>query len=40
MQTPAGKLLTAEAIRERTETVLTGRFATLVTAAQALERVA
>ena len=38
MQTPAGTTLTAAAIRERTETVLAGRFATLCTTAQALER--
>lgn len=38
MTTPAGATLSAAAIRERTETVLTGRFATLCTAAQALER--
>jgi len=38
MQTPAGATLSAAAIRERTETVLAGRFATLCTAAQALER--
>jgi nicotinamidase-related amidase len=38
MTTPAGAALSAAAIRERTETVLTGRFATLCSAAQALER--
>ncbi|MEP6875856.1 MAG: isochorismatase family protein [Burkholderiales bacterium] len=38
MTTPAGATLSAAAIRERTETVLAGRFATLCTAAQALER--
>jgi nicotinamidase-related amidase len=38
MQTPAGARLAAAAIRERTETVLAGRFATICTAAQALER--
>ena len=38
MQTPGGATLTAAAIRERTETVLTGRFATLCTPVQALER--
>jgi nicotinamidase-related amidase len=38
MRTPGGATLTAAAIRERTETVLAGRFATLCTAAQALER--
>jgi nicotinamidase-related amidase len=39
MQTPAGKPLDAAAIRERTETVLAGRFATLCTADQALQNV-
>jgi nicotinamidase-related amidase len=38
MKTPAGALLTAAQIRERTETVLTGRFATLVDVEQALAR--
>ncbi len=38
MHTPSGATLTATSIRERTETVLTGRFATLCTAVQALER--
>lgn len=38
MPTSAGGVLSAAAIRERTETVLTGRFATLCTAAQALDR--
>ncbi|MBQ0931222.1 cysteine hydrolase family protein [Ideonella alba] len=38
MRTPAGSVLSADAITERTETVLAGRFATLVTVAQALER--
>jgi nicotinamidase-related amidase len=38
MQTPSGATLTAAEIRERTETVLAGRFATLCSAAQALER--
>ena len=37
MQTPAGATLSAAAIRERTETVLAGRFATICSAAQALE---
>lgn len=38
MTTPRGDTLTAAAILERTETVLAGRFVTLCTAAQALER--
>jgi nicotinamidase-related amidase len=38
MHTPAGHLLTAAQIRERTETVLAGRFATLVDVPQALHR--
>jgi len=38
MQTPAGERLSAAAIRERTETVLAGRFVTLCSVAQALER--
>ena len=38
MQTPAGATLTAAQIRERTETVLAGRFATLCTVEQALQR--
>ena len=38
MTTPSGGTLTAAAIRERTETVLSGRFATLCTATQALAR--
>ncbi|HEY4069389.1 MAG TPA: isochorismatase family protein [Burkholderiaceae bacterium] len=38
MRTPAGATLSAAAIRERTETVLAGRFATICSAAQALER--
>jgi nicotinamidase-related amidase len=38
MRTPAGAVLTAEAITERTATVLAGRFATLVTVDEALER--
>ena len=36
MTTPSGATLSAAAIRERTETVLVGRFATLCTTAQAL----
>jgi nicotinamidase-related amidase len=40
MRTPAGGVLSAAAIRERTETVLAGRFATLCTVEQALQRVA
>ena len=40
MLTPRGERLSAEAIVERTETVLAGRFATIVTVAQALERAA
>jgi nicotinamidase-related amidase len=40
MHTPAGATLSAAAIRERTETVLAGRFATICTVEQALERVA
>jgi nicotinamidase-related amidase len=38
MTTPAGKILTAAEIRERTETVLVNRFATLATVAEALAR--
>jgi nicotinamidase-related amidase len=38
MQTPAGATLGTAAIRERTETVLAGRFATICTVAQALQR--
>jgi nicotinamidase-related amidase len=38
MATPAGKILSAAEIRERTETVLAGRFATLATVAEALAR--
>ncbi len=38
MKTPAGKTLTAAEIRERTETVLVDRFATLATVEQALAR--
>ena len=40
MKTPAGATLTAAQIRERTETVLVDRFATLVTVEQALARAA
>ena len=40
MQTPAGAPLTPAQIRERTETVLAGRFATLCTVEQALQRAA
>jgi nicotinamidase-related amidase len=38
MKTPAGAVLSAAQIRERTETVLAGRFATLVDVDQALAR--
>jgi len=38
MQTPAGAPLRAPQIRERTEAVLAGRFATLCTVPQALQR--
>jgi nicotinamidase-related amidase len=38
MRTPTGGVLSAEAITERSETVLAGRFATLVTVPQALAR--
>jgi nicotinamidase-related amidase len=38
MRTPAGALLTAAQIRERTETVLKDRFATVCTVEQALQR--
>jgi nicotinamidase-related amidase len=38
MRTPSGEVLTAAAIRERTETVLAGRFATLCTVEEALQR--
>jgi nicotinamidase-related amidase len=38
MRTPSGRTLAAAAIRERTETVLADRFATLVTVEQALAR--
>ena len=40
MATPAGSRLTAAQIRERTETVLAGRFATVCSVAQALSRAA
>lgn len=40
MTTPAGATLSAAAIRERTETVLAGRFATICTVEQALARAA
>jgi len=40
MATPAGSTLTAAQIRERTETVLVGRFATLATVDEALKRAA
>lgn len=40
MTTPAGARLDAAAIRERTETVLAGRFATLCSVEQALQRAA
>ena len=39
MTTPLGALLSAAQIRERTETVLAGRFATLCSADEALARV-
>lgn len=38
MHTPSGALLRAELIKERTATVLAGRFATLVSAAEAVQR--
>ena len=38
MLTPSGQTLSAAAIRERTQTVLAGRFVTLCTPAQALSR--
>lgn len=38
MQTPGGQLLSAHQIKERTATVLAGRFATLCSADQALAR--
>ena len=40
MRTPSGALLSADAITERTATVLAGRFATLVSVDEALERAA
>jgi len=40
MLTPAGARLTAAQIRERTETVLAGRFATICTVEEALQRAA
>jgi nicotinamidase-related amidase len=40
MTTPSGRTLSAAEIRERTETVLVDRFATLVTVEQALARAA
>ena len=40
MATPGGGRLTAAQIRERTETVLAGRFATLCTVEEALQRAA
>jgi nicotinamidase-related amidase len=40
MQTPAGDVLTAAQIRERTATVLAGRFATVCSVEQALQRAA
>ena len=40
MATPSGGVLTAAQIRERTATVLAGRFATLCTVDQALQRAA
>jgi len=40
MQTPAGTVLSAAAIYERTETVLAGRFATICSVDQALARAA
>lgn len=38
MLSPTGNRITAEQLRERTETVLAGRFATICTVAQALTR--
>jgi hypothetical protein len=38
MRTPAGSVLSAAQIKERTETVLAGRFATLCTPQEALQR--
>ena len=40
MKTPSGATLTAAQIRERTATVLAGRFATLCTVEEALARAA
>lgn len=40
MTTPTGGVLTAAQVRERTATVLAGRFATLCTVGQALQRAA
>ena len=40
MRTPAGTVLTAAQIQERTATVLAGRFATLCTVEEALARAA
>jgi nicotinamidase-related amidase len=40
MATPTGGVLTAAQVRERTATVLAGRFATLCTVGQALQRAA
>ncbi len=40
MRTPDGALLSAAAIKERTATVLAGRFATICSVAQALDRAA
>jgi len=40
MQTPAGDTLTPAQLRERTETVLAGRFATICSVEQALQRAA
>jgi nicotinamidase-related amidase len=40
MTTPSGTLLPSHLIRERTESVLAGRFATLVSVGQALQRAA
>lgn len=38
MRTTAGRAVSTDEIRERTDLVLTGRFATVVTAAEAVER--
>ena len=38
MKTPSGRTLSAAEIRERTETVLVDRFATLATVDEALRR--